>query len=78
VIGSVGTREAASDRGLWHTTPSPDRMVSPDLDLMTALIQMQRSGASRLVVVRNGQLVGLLSSRDILQELAVRRELAHA
>jgi Zn-dependent protease/predicted transcriptional regulator len=85
VIGSVSTREAASvDRGLWQATPvsrimsalGPDQIVSPDLDLMTALMRMQRSGASRLVVVRNGQMVGLLSSRDILQELALRRELA--
>jgi len=85
VVGSASTREAASvDRGLWHTTPVSRIMtalaaagiVSPDLDLMTA--QMQRSGASRLIVVRNGHMVGLLLSRDIVRELALRRELARA
>jgi Zn-dependent protease/predicted transcriptional regulator len=86
LVGSVSTKEvAAIDRGLWDETPvgrimthlTPDQLTTPESDLMHALMQMQRGGASRLMVTRNGQrLVGLLSSRDILRELALRRELA--
>jgi Zn-dependent protease/predicted transcriptional regulator len=85
LVGSVSTREAAGiERELWPSVsvarimvpPAPDALVSPEMDLMAALRQLGRSGQSRLMVVRGRQLVGLLSSRDILNEIVLRQELA--
>lgn len=84
VAGSVDTRRAAElDRGLWRTTPvgeimlpfAPEHAVPPETNVLAALGQMQRGGLARLMVVRDGRLVGILSGRDILAALAVRREL---
>jgi Zn-dependent protease/predicted transcriptional regulator len=84
LVGSVSTREAAAlARDLWPGTPvahimlapAPDALVAPETDLMQALRQLGHSGESRLMVVRDRRLVGLLSSRDILNEFVLRQEL---
>lgn len=44
-------------------------------DSMQALSQMQRKGASRLMVVHNGHLEGILSLKDMLKFIALKVEL---
>jgi Zn-dependent protease/predicted transcriptional regulator len=84
VVGSVAMQQAASvDRALWPTIPvrrimrpvSPDDAVEPDTDAYTALMQMRRSGQSRLMVLHHGRLFGMVSSRDLLDILSLEREL---
>jgi len=84
VVGAVDTQRAAGlDRAAWHSTPvseimlpfAPEHAVAPETNLLAALGQMRRGGLARLMVVRGGRLVGILSARDVLAALAVRREM---
>jgi Zn-dependent protease len=84
LVGSMGTEQAAAvDRAAWPQTPvaevmrpcTPDDVVTPRTDALAALAQMRRAGRARLFVVEGGRLVGILSLRDMLQLLSVRREL---
>jgi Zn-dependent protease/CBS domain-containing protein len=52
----------------------PDSLVSPATDALDALLQMQRTGCGWLPVVAEGRLVGILSLRDMLHVLSLRRE----
>ena len=52
-----------------------DNTISPDEDAAEALSRMSRSGRSRLVVTDNGQLVGILSLRDMLKYLTFKLDL---
>ncbi len=54
---------------------SPDNTVAPDTDAMEALARMSRSGASRLMVVEDGRLAGILTLKDMLKFLALKVEL---
>ncbi len=54
---------------------SPDTMISTDVDVADALAAMNRAQVSRLMVVQNGQLLGILTLKDLLNYLAVRMEL---
>ncbi len=49
--------------------------VSPNTDAVRALARMHQTGASRLLVVDNGRLAGILSLKDLLQFLAMKVEL---
>ncbi len=49
--------------------------VSPTTDALEALEQMQRTDHSRLLVVENGRLVGLVSLKDLLRFLELKLEL---
>jgi hypothetical protein len=53
---------------------SPSNTVSPDADALAALMQMQRTGNSRLLVIDQGRLTGILSLRDMLQFLSLKLE----
>jgi Zn-dependent protease/predicted transcriptional regulator len=84
VMGSMTMQQAASmDRAHWPVVPvgqvmrplSPDDAVGPDTDAFTALMQMRRSGQSRLMVLHHGRLFGMVSSRDLLDILSLEREL---
>lgn len=84
LIGSVGTEQASEiDRGAWPTTPiknimlpcGSDDMVRPNADTLHALGRMQRTGKSRLWVTEDGELVGVLSLRDVMEHLSIKREL---
>jgi Zn-dependent protease/predicted transcriptional regulator len=84
LVGHVGTREAAAtDRASWPVTPlaqimvacSAEDVVTPEVDALKALAQMQRGGRSRLFVVREGRLIGILSLRDMLESLSSKIEL---
>jgi Zn-dependent protease/predicted transcriptional regulator len=54
---------------------SAENSVSPGTDALEALGRMQRSGSSRLLVVKGEKLVGILSLKDMLQYLSLRLEL---
>lgn len=84
VLGSVAMEQAAMiDRSQWPFVPvgeimrplSSDDVVSPDADTFTALTQMRRSGQSRLMVLHHGRLLGMISSRDLLDVLSLEQEL---
>ncbi|MEW5883047.1 MAG: site-2 protease family protein [Armatimonadota bacterium] len=61
-------------RERWHTLTVRDAMepcneatsIHPNTDTLEALGKMMRSGRSRLLVVENGRLIGLLSLRDVI------------
>jgi Zn-dependent protease/CBS domain-containing protein len=58
------------------TTPwSADTAVTPDTGALQALARMRQTGHSRLLVVENGRLVGILSVRDLLDFLSLKLEL---
>ena len=84
LVGTVGTREAVGlDRKSWPRTPveqimSPcaaDDCIAPTADAAEALARMRRSGKTRLYVVSDGCLVGILSLRDLLEVLALKIEM---
>ena len=54
---------------------SPGSMVTPETDAIHAMALMQRSGASRLIVARDGTLVGVIALKDLLDFLALKIEL---
>jgi Zn-dependent protease/CBS domain-containing protein len=56
----------------------PENTVSPDTDAMEALSLMNRSRASRLMVVEEGRLVGILTLKDLLQFFSLKMELEGA
>ena len=84
LVGCVSTAQlGAIDRSQWDERTvddvmehcSADNMVRPDTDALEAMSKMQRTGRSRLLVVRDGQLVGILSLRDLLDFLALKLKL---
>ena len=54
---------------------SPDIIVPPDSDALEALKKMQGGRHSRLLVVENGRLGGILALSDMLQYLSLKQEL---
>lgn len=58
------------------TTPcTTANTVHPDTDAVQVLGLMQREGSSRVMVVEDGRLVGILTLKDLLRFLAVKVEL---
>ena len=51
---------------------SEDNTISPETDALEAMTKMQRTGRSPLLVVDRGQLVGILSLRDLLEFLTLK------
>lgn len=49
--------------------------VAPDDDALAALAKMRRSGTSRLLVVSEGRLLGLLTLKDLLEFFSLKVEL---
>jgi CBS domain-containing protein len=49
--------------------------VRPTEDAMQALSKMNRTGVSRLLVIDDGRLVGILSLKDLLRFLSVKTDL---
>ena len=54
---------------------SPESVVKPELQVQKALGIMQQTGRSRLMVVDNGVLVGVIALKDVMQVLALRMDL---
>ena len=74
LIGVVGVRDVQAVRNsLWAfrrvadimQTSDDEMVVSPDLSAMQALERMLALGAERLVVVHDGQLLGLVTRASI-------------
>lgn len=67
----------------WPTTPvltimkplDDDMCVRSSSDTAEALEQMRRAGRSRLLVIDEGRLVGLLTLKDLLETLELKMEL---
>jgi CBS domain-containing protein len=56
----------------------PENTVRADTDAMEALSQMSRSGVSRLMVVEDERLLGILSLKDLLRFFSLKVELEQA
>ena len=54
---------------------SPENTISPGTDAIKALAMMNQSGVSRLLVVENGRLVGLVTLKDLLDFFSLKVEL---
>lgn len=84
LIGCVSTRNLQQvPRDQWPNhvvrevegTCADEITVSPETDALEALSLMSRSGSSRLLVVENDHLVGLLSLKDLMSVLSLKMEL---
>ena len=84
-LGHIGLREVKAlspaerlERPVRQAmTPlSPDSTIAPRADAAAALAQMQRTGLSRLLVVEDGRLEGVICLKDLLDQLSLRSELA--
>ncbi|MBM3535947.1 MAG: CBS domain-containing protein [Alphaproteobacteria bacterium] len=82
--GCLSTRQIKEvPRELWEqrtvgqiaSNCTPDNTIAAEADAATALAQMQRTGNSRLLVVENGRLVGVVVLKDMLNLLALKIEL---
>ena len=54
---------------------SQDNMIDADADAVAAIAIMQRSGNSRLMVIHEGHLAGIVALKDILRLLALKLDL---
>jgi len=54
---------------------TPENSAHPNDDAMRALIKLNRAGASRLMAVDDGQLLGILSLKDLLRFMSAKTEL---
>ncbi|MGD2188181.1 MAG: site-2 protease family protein [Desulfobacterales bacterium] len=54
---------------------SAENTIEPDADAVQALSVMRRNNASRLIVVENDQLVGIIALKDMLEFLSLKVEL---
>jgi CBS domain-containing protein len=72
---SAEERDATSVQGAMR--PLTDSIiVDPDTSLTAAIGKMAQAGTARLLVMREGQLVGLLTLNGVIRRLKMREELA--
>jgi CBS domain-containing protein len=57
------------------TSCSPENTIRPDDDAMKVLSMMNRTRASRLMVVDGGQLIGIIALKDMLKFFSLKVEL---
>jgi Zn-dependent protease/predicted transcriptional regulator len=84
VIGCITTKQVKEvPREQWSDVTvrelalecTPDTTVKPDDDAIRALSLMRRTGGSRLVVVEDDRLAGVVSLKDMLQFLSLKVDL---
>lgn len=84
LLGCITTRRIKEiPKDQWKTRTvgesltkcSLENAVAPDIDAMKALSIMSRTGNSRLMVVDNGRLVGIITLKDIMGYLSVKLDL---
>lgn len=84
LLGSITSRDVLRvARGDWQTHTvgqmlqplNAENTISPQADAMEALARMNREQQSRLMVVRDGQLVGVLTLKDLIDFMALKVEL---
>jgi len=72
---SAEEREATSVQGAMRPL-TDDIVTEPDAPLPAALGKMAQAGTARLLVMHDGQLVGLLTMSGVIRRLKMREELA--
>jgi len=84
LLGCISTREIKQvPREQWARYTVGDlaipvcaeTSISPDAYAMEALAKMSQGGVSRLLVVENGGLVGVITLKDLLQFMSLKAEL---
>jgi Zn-dependent protease/CBS domain-containing protein len=84
LVGCITTRQVKEiPRGAWSRETireaashcSPENTISPDTDAIKALAMMNQSGVSRLLVVQDGRLVGIVTLKDLLDFFSLKVEL---
>jgi Zn-dependent protease/CBS domain-containing protein len=84
LAGCISTRQVKEiPREEWsqktvgevRTQCSEDNTIQPETDAVKALSRMRKMDGSRLMVVENGHLEGILSLKDLLQFLSLKVEL---
>ncbi len=84
LIGCITTRQVKQiPRDRWSGTTvgeaaekcSDENTIEPETDAVKALARMHRNSAGRLMVVRNGQLLGIIALKDLLNFLSMKIEL---
>lgn len=87
LLGCVTTRQVKElpreewDRqtvGALALQCGPENTVRADMDAMQALAAMNRTGASRLMVVDGDRLLGILALKDLLRFFSLKMELEEA
>jgi CBS domain-containing protein len=83
-VGCITIRQLEKvPKGEWgrHTVSelashaSPENTISPDADAVDALSIMNRTGNTRLMVVEDKKLIGIISLKDMLKFLSLKLEL---
>lgn len=69
--------EGVRVRDVMHTVED-DLTIDPDSDSAAALRKMQMNGRTRLLVMERGELVGVLSLRDLMNYLSIREDIGRA
>jgi Zn-dependent protease/CBS domain-containing protein len=84
LVGCITTRQVKEiPRDAWSRETireaasqcSPENTISPDTDAIKALAMMTQSGVSRMLVVENGRLVGIVTLKDLLDFFSLKVEL---
>jgi Zn-dependent protease/CBS domain-containing protein len=84
LLGAITSRDVQRvPRTDWQTHTvgqllqpfTAENTISPEADAMAALARMNREQQSRLLVVRDGQLVGMLTLKDLIDFMALKVEL---
>jgi Zn-dependent protease/CBS domain-containing protein len=84
LVGCITTRQVKEiPREAWSRETireaasqcSPENSISPDTDAIKALAMMNQSGVSRLLVVQDGRLVGIVTLKDLLDFFSLKVEL---
>jgi Zn-dependent protease/predicted transcriptional regulator len=84
LVGCITTREVKElPREEWGRETvervasrcSPENTIAPEADATQALARMNQTGVSRLLVVQDGHLVGIVSLKDLLNFLSLKVEL---
>jgi Zn-dependent protease/predicted transcriptional regulator len=87
LIGCVTTRQVKeiprqewSQRRVGDITEqcSPENTISPEADAVKALSTMSRSSKSRLMVVDNGRLIGVIALKDMMKFLSLKLDLENS
>ncbi len=84
LVGSISTRQVKEvPREEWGREPirdlasacSPENTIAPQTDAIKALAMMNQTGISRLMVVEDGHLVGVVTLKDLLDFFSLKVEL---
>jgi Zn-dependent protease/CBS domain-containing protein len=84
LVGCITTRQVKEiPREAWGRETireaagqcSPENTIAPDTDAIKALGMMTQSGVSRMLVVENGRLVGIVTLKDLLDFFSLKVEL---